>query len=182
MSHKKSLEALDRKMKDLRNSLQLFGGETVLLSGNFRLTLPVIPHSTTADELNACLKSSILWRNIIKHSLSTNMRVRLQNDESADEFAKQLLDLGNGRMPRDITTGLVTLSSNFCTISPTVQDLVQSVFPDIERNYQNHQWLGERAMLAAKNKDFNSPNIAIQNEIPSETVTYKSVDIVIDKG
>ena len=32
----------------------------ILLSGDFRRTLAVIPRSTAADELNACLKSSVL--------------------------------------------------------------------------------------------------------------------------
>lgn len=58
MAHKKSLEALDRTMQDFRNNSALFGGALVLLAGDFRQTLPVIPRSTPADELNACLKSS----------------------------------------------------------------------------------------------------------------------------
>jgi PIF1-like helicase len=50
------LEAL----KDLRGNEQLFGGALISLSGDFRQTPPVIPQSTPADELNACLKSSVL--------------------------------------------------------------------------------------------------------------------------
>ena len=55
MAHKKSLEALDRTMKDLRNNQNLFGGVMILLAGDFRHTLPVIRWSTPMDELNACL-------------------------------------------------------------------------------------------------------------------------------
>lgn len=57
MAHKKSLEALNRTMKDLRGNQHIFGGAMILLSGDFRQTLPVIPRSTAADEINACLKS-----------------------------------------------------------------------------------------------------------------------------
>ncbi|XP_073826793.1 uncharacterized protein [Musca autumnalis] len=64
MAHKKSLEALDRTLQDLRNNSMLFGGALVLLAGDFRQTLPVIPGSTPADELNACLKSSFLWNHV----------------------------------------------------------------------------------------------------------------------
>lgn len=58
MAHKKSVEALDRTLKDLRNNQEIFGGALILLSGDFRQTLPVIPRSTPADELKACLKTS----------------------------------------------------------------------------------------------------------------------------
>ncbi|GBP75653.1 ATP-dependent DNA helicase RRM3 [Eumeta japonica] len=69
MAHKHSLEALNRTLKDIKNSDKLFGGTLLVLSGDFRQTLPVIPRSTYADEINACLKSSPLWRNVEKLQL-----------------------------------------------------------------------------------------------------------------
>ncbi|GFT73278.1 ATP-dependent DNA helicase [Trichonephila clavipes] len=68
MAHKHSLEALNRILKDIKNSDKLFGGTLLVLSGDFRQTLPVIPRSTYADEINACLKSSPLWRNVENYS------------------------------------------------------------------------------------------------------------------
>ena len=61
MAQKKSLEALDRSLYDLRGNLKPFCSTLILLAGDFRQTLPVIPRSTPADEMNACLKSSNLW-------------------------------------------------------------------------------------------------------------------------
>jgi len=55
MGHKKSLEALDRTIKNLRDNQNRFGGGMILLAGYFHHTLPVIPRSTPVDELNACL-------------------------------------------------------------------------------------------------------------------------------
>ncbi|CAB3242530.1 unnamed protein product [Arctia plantaginis] len=81
MAHKKSLEALNFTLKDLRRNNNLFGGLMILLVGDFRQTLPVIPRGTPADELNACLKASPLWNNVKTLSLTTNMRVQLQNDD-----------------------------------------------------------------------------------------------------
>lgn len=60
MAHKHSLEALNRTLKDLNFNERLFGATLILLSGDFRQTLPVIPRSTYADEINACFKASSL--------------------------------------------------------------------------------------------------------------------------
>ncbi|XP_037932421.1 ATP-dependent DNA helicase pif1-like [Teleopsis dalmanni] len=96
MAHKYSLEALNRTLKDLNANDRLFGGALILLAGDFRQTLPVIPRSTYADEVNACLKSYILWRNVHILRLTEIMRVGLQRDLAAELFAKQLMDIGNG--------------------------------------------------------------------------------------
>lgn len=74
------------------------GGLTVVLSGDFRQTLPVIPRGTKADELKACLKSSVLWKNIKNMQLSTNMRAYLQGDMMSEIFANNILKLGEGKL------------------------------------------------------------------------------------
>jgi ATP-dependent DNA helicase PIF1 len=56
MAHRKALVALDVTLKDLRGNNNLMGGALILLCGDFRQTLPVIPKSTPADEIHACLK------------------------------------------------------------------------------------------------------------------------------
>lgn len=52
------------------------------------------------------------------------------------------------------------------------------VFPNIERNYRNQQWLCERALLAPTNVDVNSINSSILTRIHGNAVTYKSIDTV----
>ena len=64
MLHKRAYEAIDRMLQDLRDSNQLFGGVTVLIAGDFRQCLPVVPSGTSADQLNACLKASPLWTRV----------------------------------------------------------------------------------------------------------------------
>ena len=74
---------------------------TVLLAGDFRQTLPVIPKGIPADELAACFKSSVLWQHIEVLTLSINMHVHLHGDEMAGDFSRVLLDIGNGALPVD---------------------------------------------------------------------------------
>jgi len=101
MVHKKSL---DRTLKDLRNNQNKFDGAMILLSSDFRQTLTVVSRSTQVDELNACLKSSNLWKHVKILHLSKNMRVMLQNDQSGDIFSKQLIDIVNGNFIMDLLT------------------------------------------------------------------------------
>ena len=180
MANKKSVEALKRTMKDVRNNSELFGGALILLSGDFRQTLPVIPRSTAADEINACLKSSYLWRFVKTLKLTTNVRVQLQNDPSADKFSKQLLKIRKGAMPAD-EAGLITLPNDFCRFVQSKEELIESVFPNIAQQYKCHAWLSDRAILAAKNKDVSELNMAIQSKIPGDLVSYKSVDTVTNE-
>ncbi|VDN00652.1 unnamed protein product, partial [Onchocerca ochengi] len=56
----------------------------------------------------------------------------------------------------------------------------RKIFPDIQTNYKKHDWLSERAILAAKNKDVDELNNIIQSNIQSEIVTYKSVDTIVE--
>lgn len=102
----------------------------ILLIGDFRQTLPVIPRSTPADELNACLKSSNLWEHVKVLHLSMNMRVELQNDQSGDKFSKQLIDIGYGKFPIDMLTGCINFPQSFCQLTRSKDELIQKVFPE----------------------------------------------------
>ncbi|CAF3061617.1 unnamed protein product [Rotaria sp. Silwood2] len=180
MAHRYALEALNHTLQDLRNNGKNMGGVVVLIAGDFRQTLPVIPKGTMADELKACLKSSYLWRHVVPLKLSTNMRVHLQGDVSAGRFAEQLLAIGNGKIPADPVSGLINISDNFCNIVESVEELKNKVFPNIQTQYKDHKWLCERAILAPKNVNVNAINLQIQQQLPGEAISYKSIDTVKD--
>ncbi|KAL4143314.1 hypothetical protein QTP88_005660 [Uroleucon formosanum] len=136
----------------------------------------LIPRSTPADELNACLKSSNLWKHVKVLHLIKNMRVELQNDQSGNIFSKQLFDIGNGKFPIDMLTGCINFPLSFCQLTRSKYELIQKVFLDVARNYRNHDWLSERGILAVKNIDVNELNFKIQEQIIGESTIYKSVD------
>ncbi|GFW58409.1 ATP-dependent DNA helicase [Trichonephila clavipes] len=169
-------------MQDLNSNNKLFGGAILLLSGDFRQTLPVIPRSTFADEINACLKQSFLWRSVETLGLTINMRVQLQNDPSAQIFSEQLLHIGNGKIELQLNTQCIKLPDNFCTVVQDKNELIQSIFPDIQNNYLNHEWLSQRAILAAKNVDVDEINFQIQQLLPGDLMSFKSIDTVVDEN
>ena len=89
----------------------------------------------------------------------------LQNDISAEVFSKALLDIGNGRMPLDPFTGLISFPPNFYQFTMSKEELISKVFPNIYANYKNHAWLSKRAILVAKNKYIDDLNIKIQSQV-----------------
>jgi hypothetical protein len=180
MSHKQALEALDRTLQDLRGNGKHMGGVLLLLAGDFRQTLPVVPRGTMADEINACLKSSYLWRHVMTLGLKTNMRVHLQGDVSVGRFAEELLTIGKGRAPVDPASGLINIPDHFCNVVESMEILKNSVYPNIQNHFNDHKWLCERAILAPKNNSVNILNLQIQQQLPGETTCYKSVDTVTD--
>lgn len=55
-----AFEAFDRLLQDMRRNTRQMGDLTVLLAGNFRQTLLVIPNGTRVGEINASIKSTYL--------------------------------------------------------------------------------------------------------------------------
>ena len=180
MAHRYALEALNQTLQDLRGNGKNMGGVVLLLAGYFRQTLPVIQKGTMADELKACLKSSYLWRHVKTLKLITNMRVHLRGDASVGHFAEQLLAIGNGKIPNDPKSGLINIPVDFCNVVQSVEALMNNVFPNIQTHFKNHEWLCERAILAPKNINVNSINLQIQQQLPGETISYKSIDTAAD--
>jgi hypothetical protein len=178
MSHKRAYEALDRTLRDLRKNNTLMGGVVVVLAGDFRQTLPVIPRGTRADELQACLKASSLWQKVMRMELRTNMRAVIFGDNSAGQFAHHLQQLGDGKAPCGVD-GKIDMSV-IANVVSCPQDLVQQVFPNIYTKFNDPAWLCERAILAPRNDYVNTINHLLLQKVPGETRTYQSVDGVTD--
>ncbi|KII61807.1 hypothetical protein RF11_10076 [Thelohanellus kitauei] len=168
--------------REIRFDVNEFGSELILLSGDLRQILHGIPCSAAVDELNACLKSTNLWRYVHKLSLKANKRAEIQNDASAERFAKSFLDIVNGKMEINETIKCILLPPNLCKSTETSEDLIHKIFPNIKLNCKNHQWLIEPAIFSLKNNDVNTINRNIQNEIPGEVTAYKSIKTIINQG
>ena len=61
MSHRYQMEALDQTLQDLTNNSFPFGGKIVVLSGDVRQCLPILPYSARAEVVEAALNKSPLF-------------------------------------------------------------------------------------------------------------------------
>ncbi|CAH1102748.1 unnamed protein product [Psylliodes chrysocephalus] len=125
------------------------GKITVLLAGDFRQSLPVVPRGTRADEVKACLKPSILWPHISVLSLRLNMRVHLQHDSRAEEFSKLLLNIGDGQISQ--VEGRIHIPDSLNIVGDLIT-LIDKIYPNIHQiEVGCTSWLTEGAILAATN-------------------------------
>ncbi|XP_067119005.1 uncharacterized protein [Centruroides vittatus] len=129
MVHKGAVEALNRTLQDLRHNNDMMGGATVLLCRDFRQTLPVVPRNTRADEMNACLKSLSLWLKIKILHLKTNMRVNLNGDAKAKEFADLLIQIGDKKLKEK--ESYITIIKEFCKLAGDLKALTEHIYPDL---------------------------------------------------
>lgn len=181
MANKSSIEALNNTLKDIRGNNDIMGGILTLFAGDFRQILPVISRSTPTDEINACLKSSFLWKKVKFLTLEKNMRVELHHTEYSEKFAKQLLNIGEGKIPYKTDSKEIEFPEDFCEQVSSVKDLIDKVFPNIEKNYKNTNWLYERAILAPRNEEVNLINNQILSKIKGKSKQYKSIDTTTNK-
>ncbi|UYV63237.1 hypothetical protein LAZ67_2003513 [Cordylochernes scorpioides] len=179
MVNRRSIEALDRTLRDLRDNNSIMGGVTFLFVGDFRQTLPVIPKGTRANEINACLKRSHIWSSIVKLSLTINMRSHLFGDRGSS-FSQLLLELGNGTFATH--EGLISIaSSDLCVLVEDIHTLISSVYPNIGSLLTMPlSWFSERALLAPRNDAVDKINEYILSKFIAPSRTYLSIDTVVD--
>lgn len=83
---------IDRLLRDIAvdeiDRSKPFGGKTFFMCGDFRQTLPVVPHSGRSGAIEVCIKSHTLWTKVTQMQLTQNLRV-LPGEE---EFANFLLN------------------------------------------------------------------------------------------
>ena len=189
MTHKVNIDILDRTLQDLKSNHELMGGVIFVMAGDFRQTLPIVDRGTRANEVEACIKASKIWKKVKgKFKLTTNMRAYLgknADDAAAETFSRNLLRLGNGEINED-ENGEIDMSI-FGNIVQSQQDLIAKVYPYIEQKYHswpttfNFGWFSGRAILAPKNDIVEQINCDLLKKIPTGNgYIYKSIDKVMD--
>ncbi|XP_017239653.1 uncharacterized protein LOC108212437 [Daucus carota subsp. sativus] len=200
MQHRFAFECLDRSLRDIMRSVDEsraslpFGGITVVLGGDFRQILLVIPHGDRAEILGACITRSRLWNIckifILKRNMRLNTGTSQEEIDELNEFAKWVLATGDGRLEVDEEAKSlfdehgIQVPLQFCDLENdnTVENMIRSIYPDFIQNSSNAKYLSERAILTPTNQTVGQLNSLIVDMIPGEAVTYYSVDSAEEFG
>ena len=170
MASKHSVMCINRLLKDIMGNDVPFGGKIIILGGDFRQVLPVVPHSSRAATVQNSIKFSTLWPLFKVFKLTKNMRA--STDEC--EFANFLLDIGNGQYPTD-DDGLVDLPSSLISDS----DIVHQIYGQNSSFLLDTSYLSKCAILAPKNEHCDEINKRVLDLLPGSSRIYKSVNTLI---
>lgn len=163
------LEAIDRICRQLAPpelKQYSFGGKVVVLSGDFKQSLPVVPQGSTRAQLNACIQASSLWQNFEKNILRLTINMRQGPGER--EFTDWLRQVGDGRLGKQIEIP----KSN---IVHSRQELINFVLKN-GAALSNPRDLIDGLILAPHNPTVDDINEQVLKMIQKPMKTYYSVD------
>ncbi|XP_071688036.1 uncharacterized protein [Rutidosis leptorrhynchoides] len=174
--------------QDETNRTRLFGRMPILLGGDFRQILPVIPKGKRQEVVHACINRSNLWNHCQLHTLTRIMRVNEYAPDGAIDtrkrlFNKWVLDIGDGNVPASTRDGedeatWIKIPDEYIVESDTspIDTIVDTIFPDFIANHQDEDYLRERAILTPRNDDADQINKRMFKKLQSKSMTYQSSD------
>ena len=186
MAHRHVFSTVDTTFRDIMKNDKFFGNKLMVFGGDFRQILPVVPNGNRAAIVQASLKYTKFWKNVNQHKLTENMRIKTasfnlgKSHQTLMDFAKYLLSLGEGKfqcLKNSNYTDDIQLPIN---LSQNVDELelIKKVFPDINNNYKNTEFITSRAILTPKNKTVDLINELASTYFPGIAKTYLSTDSV----
>ena len=86
----------------------------VILSGDFRQCLPVIPGAGRGTVVDAALNRSSLWSKFVVRRFTKNMRVLASGNPSLIEFDEWTLSVGDGLTESIDLTNIIEIPFEMC--------------------------------------------------------------------
>ena len=178
MIDKNVLDCVYRFLQDLHGNNKPFGGKIILLGGDFRQILPVIPKGSKGQILNASIKYSPLWSRFITLRLTRNMRVRPEEIQ----YCQWLIQLGNGTLSPLLNDTQYVRIPEQC-LAKHEDDVIQFIFGNKfqsgDLNIINDA-IKSSIILAITNEDVLRINEKVLQQFPGDMLTSYSADTLFD--
>jgi ATP-dependent DNA helicase PIF1 len=171
------------QLDDAQATGKIFDGKTMVLGGDFRQTLPVVPKAGREDIVSASLPRSHLWQHVTILRLHINMRVMATNSEEQREFAKWVLNVGDGSLPaiageEGVDPDWIKIPSHMMPLAEdySLRGLIRTIYSDHRCHSGDAMYLMQRSILAPKNIDVDEVNNVILESLSEESHTYLSAN------
>ncbi|XP_015970211.1 uncharacterized protein LOC107493669 [Arachis duranensis] len=191
MTNKLAFKALDRSFRDIMTLISVsykdlpFGGKIIVLGGDFQQVLLAIPKASHAEIVLASINSSILWKHFEVLTLTKDMRLESVTNQSnlkeLKRFFDWILQIGEGRIGTIINEKLLVQIPNEFLIFPSdnpIDDIINAIYPDIVRNFDDTGFFQDRAILALKVEIVEEINDHILQLLPRTEKEYLSADSI----
>ncbi|CAI0625775.1 unnamed protein product [Linum tenue] len=139
---------------------KLFGGKTVLLGGDFRQTLPVIPDSGREQTIESSLTRSEIWSSFTLLRLKRNMRL---SNSSINEST-----ISHGLTFREWVLALAGVDP--------VASIASKFYDSFSENYKNAAYITGRAIVTPTNAKVSEVNEFMLEQVPGLIRSYYSSD------
>jgi hypothetical protein len=193
-----ALDCVDRLLRDLTGDPRPFGGKVLVLGGDFRQLLPVVPGANEPELIaNTILHHySVQEGYMCRFSLTSNMRLRHGSGGEDISHRDWLLQLGSGRLPvvTDLHQHAIELPEHLCMPSgASVEHFIAWIFPDVRKRVQlcltggdveqHDAWFRSRAILTSRNDVALQVNTLILASLdPATEYLALSLDSIVDSG
>nr|KAF6314930.1 hypothetical protein mMyoMyo1_008704 [Myotis myotis] len=168
MASSHAINAIDRLLREIMSLNVVFGGKVLLLGGDFRQCLSIVPHSMGSAIVQTSLKYCNVRGCFRKLSLTTNMR----SEDSA--YSGWLVKLGDGKLDSSFHLGMdiIEICEMICNGSIIEATFGNTIFIDNIKN------VSKRAILCPKNEHVQKLNEEILDILDGDFHTYLSDDSI----
>ncbi|XP_043481310.1 uncharacterized protein LOC122510603 [Leptopilina heterotoma] len=168
MTPKYALQAMESMLRDITKCNKPFGGKVILLSGDFRQTLPIVPHGSRTHIVEVCVKNSKLWQYFETRSLNVNVRLH----DNQVEFSNWLLNVGDGKPQSTFEkeNDVLEIPQDLISNGNLIDEIYgSSINPNDVNVYSS-------CILSLTNSEVLDMNDRILSKLEGEEVIYYSVD------
>jgi hypothetical protein len=166
-----AINAVDKLLREITDLDIPFGGKVLLLGGDFRQCLPVVPHASRSAIVESSIKFSPLWKEFKNLSLKENVR------SSDPEYSEWLIKLGNGDLEKidGLEEEIVEIPSQYIHEGSLVTAIFgESLNPEIAEK------MSQKAILCPKNESVDQINNEVLQILEGDQKIYFSSDSIED--
>ncbi|KAL3067920.1 hypothetical protein niasHS_015749 [Heterodera schachtii] len=173
MLHNTVIEVINRVCKEMAISQYKnlpFGGKTVIFSGDFKQSLPVVPHEGLTAQVTACFQTSPLFRQFTTMKLTINQRL----GQGQQAYLQMCRQIGLGE-----TGEHFWIPPQFLVKSR--EELIDFVYPNFQQLLGNDKELLNRLILAPHIDTCDAINEIMMANVPGQAREYLSSDKPLDE-